>query len=314
MFLPTLIESQRRRPGENTVKEHLDAFLTHLQHERQSSPHTLDAYSRDAALFLEFLEQSGYTADAACVTPRQVRHYLGAMRREGLGATTAARRLSALRTFFKYLKKQGVVDANPAALVESARRERKLPEHLFDAEIRSLLDVPPGNTPSGLRDRAMLEMLYATGLRVSELAALDANALDQGSGELRVRGKRGKERIVFVGGSAERAVKEYLDKGRPSLLQDPAETGLFLNRSGGRITVRSIQRMVKKYIREIALVRDITPHSLRHTFATHLLEGGADLRTVQGLLGHASLSTTQIYTHVTNERLKDVHTQTHPRA
>ncbi len=294
--------------------ERLDAFLTHLKNERQASPHTLDAYSRDLALFIHFMEDNGYSADAASVTARQVRHYLGAMRRDGLGATTAARRLSALRTFFKYLKKQGVVESNPAALVESARRERKLPEHLFDAEMRALLEAPENSSPSGLRDRAMLELLYATGLRVSELAALDADALAGDEGRLRVRGKRGKERVVFVGGAARDSVQAYLVNARPALLADPAETALFLNRSGGRITVRSIQRMVKKYIREIALARDITPHSLRHTFATHLLEGGADLRTVQGLLGHSSLSTTQIYTHVTNERLKDVHAQTHPRA
>lgn len=294
--------------------QNLDAFLTHLKGERQSSPHTLDAYSRDAALFIDFLEQNKYPTDAASVTARHVRHYLGAMRRDGLGATTAARRLSALRTFFKYLKKQGVVEANPAALVESARRERRLPEHLFDAEMRALLDAPPRDTPSGLRDRAMLELLYATGLRVSELAALDTDALDHDAGRIRVRGKRGKERVVFAGGAARESVQEYLASARPALAADPQETAMFLNRSGGRITVRSIQRMVKKYIRDIALTRDITPHSLRHTFATHLLEGGADLRTVQGLLGHSSLSTTQIYTHVTNERLKDVHSQTHPRA
>lgn len=297
------------------MKDHLDAFLNYLGNERQASPHTLDAYSRDIAFFIDFLEHNGYAAEAPVITIRQVRHYLGALRREGLEQATAARRLSALRTFFKYLKKQGVVELNPATLVESSRRERKLPEHLFDAEIRALLDAPAMRTPSGLRDRAMLEMLYATGLRVSELACLDVHDVRDGGGQLRVIGKRGKERIVFVGGAATDSVAAYVEHGRPGLAQPgDAEPALFLNRSGGRITVRSIQRMVKKYIHEIALVRDITPHSLRHTFATHMLEGGADLRTVQGLLGHSSLSTTQIYTHVTNERLKDVHSLTHPRA
>ena len=296
------------------MKQQLDSFLLHLQNERQVSPHTLDAYSRDIGLFLDFLQEHGYTDQARDVDARQVRHYLGAMRRQGLGPTTAARRLSALRTFFKYLKKQGAVEVNPAALVESARRERRLPEHLVDTEIRSLLQAPPHDTPAGLRDRAMLEMLYATGLRVSELAALDTDSLNHGAGQLRVRGKRGKERIVFVGGHAAGAVYEYIEKRRQQMLRQTTEPAMFLNRSGGRISVRSIQRMVKKYIRQIALARDITPHSLRHTFATHLLEGGADLRTVQGLLGHSSLSTTQIYTHVTNERLKEVHAQTHPRA
>lgn len=288
--------------------------MTHLRNERQVSPHTLDAYSRDISFFIDFLEEHGFGASPADIDPKRIRHYLGTLRRDGISQATAARRLSALRTFFKYLKKKGIVDANPAALMESSRREKKLPGYLFNNEINSLLDAPPKDTPAGLRDRALLEMLYSTGLRVSELAALNRDDVPESAGQFRVIGKRGKERIVFVGAPAAAAVRDWLDRGRPLLLSNPVEKALFLNKSGGRLTVRAVQRMVKKYILEAALTKNITPHSLRHTFATHLLEGGADLRTVQSLLGHSSLSTTQIYTHVTGERLKEVHSQTHPRA
>lgn len=296
------------------MRDALEQFMTHLRDERQVSPHTLDAYSRDVALFIEFCEAQGYDTAPASVDVKRIRHYLGNLRRDGMSATTAARRLSALRTFFKYLKKKGAIEVNPAALVESARKEKKLPEYLRGDELSLLLQAPPADTPSGLRDRAILEMFYATGLRISELVSLDANDVTRGEERLRVVGKRGKERIVFVGGAAARAVAAYLEKGRPFLTGEKNEAALFLNKGGTRLTPRSIQRMLKKYIHEAALAKNITPHALRHTFATHLIEGGADLRTVQSLLGHSSLSTTQIYTHVTSEHLKHVHTQTHPRA
>ena len=296
------------------MKQGLEQFLNHLRYERQASPHTLDAYSRDIVSFMDFLEEHNYGTAPRDVDARIIRHYLGGLRRDGMSRTTAARRLSALRTFFKFLKSKGIVDVNPAVMVESARQEKKLPGYLYREEMDRLLTAPPGDKPHGLRDRAILELLYSTGLRVSELASLNADHILNGNGQLRIIGKRNKERIVFMGDGAAVAVRAWLNTGRPDMLRDRAEPALFVNRSGTRLNVRSIQRMVKKHIRGIALDKDITPHSLRHTFATHLLEGGADLRTVQGLLGHASLSTTQIYTHVTNERLKQVHTDTHPRA
>ena len=296
------------------MRDALEQFMTHLRNERQVSPHTLDAYSRDVALFIEFCEARGYDMAPGTVDVKRIRHYLGNLRRDGMSATTAARRLSALRTFFKYLKKKGVIEVNPAALVESARREKKLPEYLRGDELNLLLQAPPADSPAGLRDSAILEMFYATGLRISELVSLDVDDVSRGDEQLRVVGKRGKERIVFVGGGAARAVSAYIENGRPPLAGDPPERALFLNKGGTRLTPRSIQRMLKKYIHEAALAKNIPPHALRHTFATHLIEGGADLRTVQSLLGHSSLSTTQIYTHVTSEHLKQVHTRTHPRA
>jgi len=298
----------------DSLKDALEMFLTHLRNERQVSAHTMDAYSRDAALFIEFLENNAYPARPDTVDVKQLRHYLGEMRREGLSRATVARRLSALRTFFKYLKKKGFIESNPAAMMESSRRERKLPQYLYRDEMEALLAPPEKETPDALRDHALLETLYSTGLRVSEIASLDVDSVAPDGGQLRVTGKRNKERIVLVGSRAAEAVRRYVERGRPILLKSKTDTALFLNKSGTRLTVRSIQRMVKKHINRIALDKDITPHSLRHTFATHLLEGGADLRTVQSLLGHSSLSTTQVYTHITNERLKETHGKTHPRA
>lgn len=296
------------------MRENLEQFLNHLRHEKQKSPHTLDAYSRDIAQFIGFMEKKKYGTAPGDPDIKKIRHWLGETQRDGASRATAARRLSALRSFFKYMKKKGIIETNPATLVESSRAEKKLPNYLYREEMHGLLAAPQEDAREGLRDRALLETLYSTGLRVSELAALNKDSIDPAGGVLKVTGKRGKERIVVVGAPAAAAVTEYLAKSRPALLRGGAEDALFLNRGGTRLTVRSIQRMVKKYINRLPIGKDITPHSLRHTFATHMLEGGADLRTLQSLLGHSSLSTTQIYTHVSNTRLKETHSKTHPRA
>ncbi len=278
------------------------------------SPNTVDAYARDLNDFARFCEESGGGVGPREVDLKLARRYLAELKRDGRARTTIARRVSALRSFFKFLKRQGVVERNIFVSLDSPRLPKKTPEYLFVEEVSSLLKAPDAETPAGLRDRAILELLYSSGMRVSELVSLNLADLKPGSPELRVVGKGNKERIVFVGDPAHAAVEEYLKNGRPLFGAAQDGRALFLNKNGGRLHVRGVQRVVEKHINRTAILKKISPHSLRHSFATHLLNGGADLRTVQELLGHASLSTTQIYTHISAERLRKTYDETHPRA
>lgn len=278
------------------------------------SRHTVDAYSRDLNDFLEFCETQGAGKSPRDIDTRLARRYLADLRRRGRARTTISRRISALRSFFKYLKKERVVAANVFSALDTPRLEKKLPEHLYAEEVSALLKAPDAETPAGLRDRAILEVLYAGGLRVSELVSLNLGDIDRAGPELRVLGKGDKERIVFIGEPARRAVADYERDGRPKLGVRQDAEALFLNKSGRRLGARGVQRIVDKYVKQTAILKNITPHSLRHSFATHMLNAGADLRTVQELLGHSSLSTTQIYTHVSTARLRKTYDTSHPRA
>jgi integrase/recombinase XerC len=244
--------------------------------------------------------------------------FLAQLHAKDYARTSIARKLSSLRALYRYLKARGALETDPTVGLTSPRQRRKLPRFLFQGDVMKLLDSPAKDNPLGLRDRAILETLYATGLRVSELTGLRADQV-QGASEVRIMGKGSKERVALLGGPAQQAIQEYLKEGRPHLLAragaDKDDPGaLFLNHRGGPLTDRGVRRVVHRHLLRACAQHDMGPHALRHTFATHLLEAGADLRAVQELLGHASLSTTQIYTHVTGRRLREVYDQAHPRA
>jgi integrase/recombinase XerC len=303
----------------------LTQFLEHLRYERNVSEHTLRNYAIDLGQFLEHLAP----ADPATGVRREVdvrdvdhitiREWLSELHDAQKKKSSIARKLAALRTFFQFLIREGAVEANPAKLVSTPRLEKKLPNHLSVEDAVRFIETPDASTDLGKRDRAILEMLYGTGVRVSELVKLDLRDIDFRGRTIRVKGKRRKERVVPFGEPALHALMKYLTEVRPAFLNHaPAaerdEAAVFLNYQGTRITTRSVGRMVDKYIKICAGIHDISPHSLRHSFATHLLDSGADLRDIQELLGHARLSTTQIYTHVSMEKLIEVYDKAHPKA
>jgi integrase/recombinase XerC len=299
----------------------LDDFLRYLTAVRGLSCKTAEAYAADVQSFAEFLATrfgEAHVFDWGTADHRIVRSWVAHLRRLRYSHNTIARRLASLRSFFKFLVNEGHLQQNPAALVGLPGQRRRLPEVLYAGEVEQLLSAPPEDTPLGLRDRAILEILYATGLRVSELAALDLGDVNMEERSARVVGKGGKERMVFFGVPAQQALKRYLQEGRPHLLRRAslanAEPAIFLGCRGRRLSVRGIQRMVHKYVLHTALGQRVTPHVFRHTFATHLLDRGADLRSIQELLGHSALSTTQIYTHVSAERLRQSYQEAHPLA
>jgi integrase/recombinase XerC len=291
------------RSGGSQVEE----FLRYLAVARGASRHTLRAYRADLQDCGAFLDTHGIPGLQAA-DARLLRAYLAHLHERGLARTSVARRLAALRSYYRFLMRRGRLRANPAREVRTPRLPKRLPGHLPIDESEALLRADFGVRPTGARDRAILEVLYATGVRVAELAGLDVDDLDLGEGGVKVTGKGRKERIVPLGRKALEAVEAYLASGHPG-------TGpLFRNRRGSRLTVRSLHRIVGGWARAAGLARRVTPHTLRHTFATHLLDAGADLRFIQELLGHARLGTTQKYTHVSLDRLMKVYDAAHPRA
>jgi len=299
-----------------TVMERdIDAFIEYLRSARRVSGHTLRGYASDLGQCAAFLREGFAVETWQAAEPAMLRRYLAALHAQEYERTSIARKLSALRSLYKFLCRRGA-ERDPTIGIRAPRARSRLPAFLYPEEIRDLLSAPP-DTPLGLRDRALLETLYATGMRASEIVGLDLRQVVSGEREFRIKGKGGRERIVLVGSYAARALEEYLVKGRPALLGGKSrsdERAAFLNRNGTRLTDRGLRRMVHKYVMRTGARRGISPHALRHTFATHLLEAGADLRTVQELLGHARLGTTQIYTHVTRTRLKEIYDRAHPRA
>jgi integrase/recombinase XerC len=289
----------------------VDRFVDHLARERNASAHTVRAYGDDVAQFADYLRgQLGREPRAEDADHLAIRGYLAALHSAGLRRSSAARKLASLRTFFRYLCREGILETNPAAVILSPRLERRIPAHLEEAEAAALLDLP-GEDDASLRARALLEFLYATGIRCAELTGLDLTDVDLDSRMARVLGKGRKERVVPFGGRARAALVAYLPaRARTS----PRTEALFVNRRGGRLTDRSVRTILAGRVRQVALAKRISPHSLRHSFATHLLGRGADLRTIQELLGHASLSTTQRYTHVDLRRILEIYRNAHPRA
>ena len=289
-----------------------DRFLEYLRSERNVSPQTVRAYSSDLARYLEWAERE--QADPLGADPRILRRYLADLDRARYGRRTVARRLSAIRSWMAYLNREGVIAHDPASVIATPKLPSRLPRLVPTDLLTQLLDAPAPETPAGLRDRALLELLYATGARVSELAGLGVDDLDLRDGQMRVTGKGDKQRILPVYHEAVARLEAYLHAGRPAMHPAPGETAVFLNRNGTRLTDGGMRRMLRRHVDAIGSTAGVTPHAFRHTFATHLLEAGADLRTVQDLLGHVALSTTQIYTHLGVQRLRQVHRDAHPRA
>jgi len=292
--------------------ELVDRYLGHLRIERAASPQTIRAYSADLKRYLEWSERTG--VDPITLTHRQMRLYLGEMDQAGYARRTIARRLSAVRSLFAYLVAEGFVASDPSSVLATPKLPARLPKVIPDQALRALLEAPDPTTPAGLRDRAVLELLYATGARVSEVADLKISDLDFGQGQIRLYGKGAKERIVPVYEIALASLRTYVQEARPKLARSAAVDKVFLSTRGLPLSADAIRRLFRRYAGVAGAGTAVSPHSMRHTFATHLVEAGADLRTVQELLGHVALSTTQIYTHLSMKRLQDVHSKAHPRA
>ena len=298
----------------------VEQFLEHLRYERNVSAHTLRNYSSDLEQFLQFLtaDEKREAPEISQIDHLTIREWMSALHTAQKSKRSIARKLATLRTFFQFLVREGVLELNPAKLVATPKLEKKLPKHLSIEEAVRFIESPDAETDLGKRDRAMLELMYATGVRVAELTTLNLADVDFRNQLVRVTGKRRKQRIVPFGDPAGAAIQCYLEVRDKFLFNAPVskrdEEALFLNYQGTRITTRSVGRMVEKYIRLCAGMHNISPHALRHSFATHLLDSGADLRDIQELLGHARLSTTQVYTHVSMEKLVEVYDKAHPKA
>jgi len=297
------------------MDEWVDRFLAHKKVEDGAGANTLDAYGHDLARFVDWCRKKKVeTVDK--ITPAEVLGFVVFRRRDdGVSSRTAARNLVAVRNFLKFLHEEGVIPTNPAELVDMQKTERPLPKVLTMEDVEALLDAPDTAKPAGLRDKAMLEVLYATGLRVSELVNLPRGSLNLEVGYLRVLGKGRKERIVPLGEVALDWLLRYLDQARAKLLKKRLTDtdAVFVTNRGGPMTRQHFYLLVKRYAKQVGIKQSVSPHVLRHSFATHLLERGADLRSVQEMLGHSDLSTTEIYTHINRERLKNVHRKHHPR-
>jgi integrase/recombinase XerC len=298
-------------------EEALAEFLRHLAVEKNASAHTVKSYREDLTRALAFFRSrpGGETLDCAGLTTRLLRAHLVWLHEQGYAKSTIARHLAAVRSLCRFLCRQGVLETNPATGLRGPRQDKKLPHFVSRDDMLRLLGTPPSDTPLGRRDRAILETLYSAGLRVSELTGLALEDLDLDAGLATVRGKGRRERLALLGPPAVEAVQAWLREratlGGPRALHQPA---LFLNRGGTRLSARSVARMLEKYLKRAGLDPRTSPHTLRHSFATHLLDAGADIRSVQELLGHRSLGTTQIYTHVSTQRLRDSYHKAHPRA
>lgn len=335
----------------------LEQFMTYLRVEKNASEHTLEGYNYDLEEFARFLAEESASsgkgtgtdpektdpgpadsdsvivtvdpgkADPLHVNYLTIRRFLARLQQRGLNKTTMARKVASLRSFYRYLSREEIIETNPMLHITTPKREKKLPKFLYYQEMEALLSAPD-SSPMGQRDRALLETVYASGLRVSELVGLNITDVDYLFGYVRVFGKGRKERIVPLGKPSLDALQFYINAGRRDQLakgkdndndsdkdkDGEKEKALFLNKFGTRLSARSVRNIINKYVEQIALEKKISPHTLRHSFATHLLEGGADLRSVQELLGHVNMSTTQIYTHVTKGRMKAVYERSHPRA
>lgn len=290
----------------------IDSFINYLRATKTKSENTTKAYAEDLSQFLEYLKQKKLSEPVLInINHLHIRGFLAHLRDRKLSRRTVARKLSTLRSFYKYLTVEGLTKQNIAKAVHAPKTSKKLPLFLYPQEIETLLSAPKRDI-LGIRDKAIMELLYATGMRVGELVLIKTSDINFGANYIIVFGKGSKERVVFFGRKAAESLEEYLRKSRPYLIKNIECDSLFLNKNGTALSDRSVRRIIDKYVKSEALNNDISPHTIRHTFATHMLNNGADLKTVQELLGHSSLSTTQIYTHVTKDRLKEVYDKTFP--
>lgn len=304
-----------------SLEESIDGFQNYLKVHKNSSDHTNRAYQTDAQQFIVFLSQL-FKKEPEMLTPQEInykiiRQYLSQLTLNGYQKSTIARKLAFIRSFFKFLVQENIIEHNPLVMIRTPKQNKRLPSFLYYTELEQLTSMPDLTKILGIRDKALLELIYSSGLRVSEATAVTISTLSIDTGYLRVMGKGAKERIVPFGREAALALQQYVTIARPKLLllaKLKESDALFLNNQGGPLTARGVRYVVYKYVKEMALEKKVSPHTLRHSFATHMLDRGADLRVVQELLGHVSLSTTQIYTHVTRQRIKDVYKGAHPRA
>ena len=292
-------------------------FLAYLEFERGLSRNTLEAYRSDLLQYGSHLERTG--REALTVSHGDLAEFVAALAagdgdRPAVAPATLQRKVACLRSFYRHLRREGLLEDDPTAHLRAPRQTRKLPQVLSRDEVARLLEQPGGTEPSALRDRALLEVMYACGLRASEATGLEIGDVDLEEGILRARGKGSKERLVPIGSSAGRALAVYVQRGRPKLVGDRLEPCLFLNHRGAGLTRQGLYKIVQRHARSAGLASKMSPHTLRHTFATHLLAGGCDLRSLQEMLGHADIATTQLYTHLSTERIKEVYFKAHPRA
>lgn len=296
------------------MEKTVEIFIHYLSVERGLAINTLTAYKTDLNQYVQYLQKQGITKPEQA-TKVNVIGYLIQLQKSELVASTISRKLAALKTFYRFLFNEDIIHLDPTATLEAPRLNQYLPQVMTLSEVEQLLNQPKGHSVLGQRDKAMLELLYATGIRVSELISLDVADINLKIGFIRCLGKGSKERIVPLGTVASQQVQQYLNNSRLKLIRaNDKEQAIFINRSGNRLSRQGFWKLIKKHARECGITKSITPHTMRHSFATHLLENGADLRAVQEMLGHADISTTQIYTHLTKSRLKQVYAQTHPRA
>ena len=291
----------------------LKEFIYFLSVEKGLSSNTLESYQRDLRKFFLFLEEKK-VYEIEHISRNNITSFLKEQREKGMATSTLTRNLASIRSFYQFLQKEQIITENPSLELETLKAEKKLPLVLSCKEVELLLEQPETGKTMGLRDKAMLELLYATGLRVSELVSLNVSDLNLKMGFIKCSGKGSKERMIPLGSVALFSIQEYLKSGRPKMMKHKEEKALFLNQQGTRLTRQGFWKILKKYALKAGIQTDITPHTLRHSFATHLLENGADLRSVQEMLGHADIATTQIYTHVARSKIKEIYNQTHPRA
>ncbi len=291
--------------------------MNHLRVVKNASPLTLVSYRTDLEQYFQFLARrqsvSGDELTPDIIDHKSVRDYLAWLQQQGLRRSTMARKLAALRSLVRYLCRENILPSNPIAAVSTPKQDQRLPNFLYPVEVTQLIEAPDTSKPLGLRDRALLELLYATGIRVSELVMLNTADIEYQSGVIRVSGKGGKDRIVPLGSASSQWLQAYLKAREKLIAKGTGTQALFVNRFGQRLSARGVRNIINKYVDALAINTKVSPHTLRHTFATHLLNRGADLRSVQEMLGHVKLSTTQIYTHLTKEDIKRVHNRTFPR-
>jgi integrase/recombinase XerD len=296
------------------MKKHLQIFIQYLSVEKGLAQNTLESYERDLTQFIAFLGKCGIT-ELKDTKKATIQNYLVQLKKLGRASSTVTRSMVSIRSFYQFMVRERLLELDPSINMETPRVVKRLPKVLSIQEVEALLEAPETTTPYGMRDKAMLEVLYATGIRVSELISLNAGHVNLGMGFVRCIGKGSKERIIPLGRIAAKWLHNYIQGMRHQLLRvSKTDDALFINHLGTRLTRQGFWKIIKKYGREAHILKEITPHTLRHSFATHLLDNGADLRAVQEMLGHADISTTQIYTHVSKTRLKEVYNRTHPRA
>lgn len=296
------------------MEDQLKDFMHFLIVEKALAKNTIVSYERDLKTYLKYIKTVENVQMINDIGRIQIVHYLGHLKEQGKSSRTIARNIASIRAFHQFLLREKAADQDPSVHIETPQLERTLPKVLNLQEVESLLEVPKTDSHYGLRDKAMLELLYATGIRVSELIGLNLDDAHLTMGFVRCIGKGNKERIIPLGRTAATAIQQYLEKGRPQFIKNHREVSLFVNHHGRRLTRQGFWKILKGLTNKAGIEKELTPHTLRHSFATHLLENGADLRAVQEMLGHSDISTTQIYTHVTKTRLKDVYSQFHPRA